>query len=116
MPSLTKRHRSRLRELASRAHARALAQALSTLREELERWGGDENMAFELNDVVHTFHNGISRELYSKYVTAPPELAVFDALRNGVLRPDEVDAELVAAIGMGVEDLQVASGAKSAKP
>ena len=111
VPSLTKRQRSKLRELAGRAHARALARAMSELRERFQRWSGSEDGVFEVNDFVHKFHNETSRELYTRYVTAPAEFAVIDALRHGILRLEEVGEELVVAIGFMVEDIKSARDA-----
>jgi hypothetical protein len=81
---------------------------MGELREGFQRWSGREDGVFELNDLVHEFHNGTSRELYTRYVTAPAEFAVIDALRQGILRLEEVGEELVVAIGFKVEGIESA--------
>lgn len=100
MPSLTKRQRSQLRQLADVAHSRELTAALTDLYEEFGSWGGSESGAFDLNEAVHKFHDGISRELYKRYVLGSVELGVIYALQQGILAADEVDKELMVALGM----------------
>ncbi len=100
MPSLTKSQRAQLRQLAATAHSRELTAALTDLYEEFGHWGGRENDAFDLNEAVHKFHDGISRDLYKRYVLGSVGLSVTYALQNGILGPDEVDEELKAALGM----------------
>ena len=50
--------------------------------------------AFDLNDKIHEFHNGISRELYKTYVLFEPELAVVVGLFRKIINPDELDKGL----------------------
>ena len=100
MPSLTKAQRAQLRQLAVDAHSRELTAALTDLYEEFGRWGGSETGAFDLNEIVHKFHDGISRELYKRYVLGSVELGVIYALQQGILGADEVDEGLIAALGM----------------
>ena len=104
MPPLTTHQRRRVRELAADAHARELSAALTDLYEEFQRWGGDEISVFDLNDLVHEFHDGVSRELHKRYAMAPAELGVIFALRHGVLGVEEVGPELVAALGFDADE------------
>ena len=100
MSSLTKSQRTQLRQLAATAHARELTAALTDLYEEFERWGGRENGAFDLNEAVHKFHDGVSRDLYKRYVLGSVDLSVIYALHNGILGADEIDDGLTLALGM----------------
>jgi len=81
-----------------------LTSALTDLYEEFRRWGGDEISVFDLNDLVHEFHNGISRELYKRYAMGSHELGVIYALRRGVLGADEVGHELTAALDLEADE------------
>jgi hypothetical protein len=104
VPSLTKYQRQRVRELAADAHARELTEALTDLYEEFQRWGGDEISVFDLNDLVHEFHNGISRELHKRYAMGSFELGVIYALRHGVLGVEEVGRDLISALGFDANE------------
>ena len=73
---LSKKQRRRLRQLAAKCHERELDNAMTELYEEFQKWGGDRISVFELNDKVHEFHDGVSRELYKRYVMINSEISV----------------------------------------
>jgi hydroxypyruvate isomerase len=104
MPVLTKSQKRHVRELAAEAHARELGSALTTLYKDFQRWGDGEISVFDLNHLVHEFHNGVSRELYKRYVVGSVELGVMYALRQSVLTADEVGRDLVAALGVAADE------------
>jgi hypothetical protein len=81
-----------------------LGSALTALYGEFQRWGEGKISAFDLNDLVHEFHNGVSRELYKRYVVGSLELGVIYALRQSVVTPDEVGRDLVAALGVEADE------------
>jgi hypothetical protein len=84
-----------LRELAGVAHERELAKALDGLARAFGRWRAGELNSFQLNDAIHEFHNGRSRELWVRYATAHSEPSVAYAIVAGVLEKREVPAELL---------------------
>jgi hypothetical protein len=112
VPSLTKIQRQRLRELAAEAHAQELTTALTELYEDFQHWGGDEISVFDLNNRIHEFHNGLSRELYKRYAMGSFELSVTYALRHGVLGTEEVGRELIAALGLDPDEFAQPDGSK----
>jgi hypothetical protein len=112
MPSLTKYQRERLRELAADAHARELTAALTDLNEEFQRWAGDEISVFDLTDLIHRFHDDISRALHKRYAMGSIELGVIYALREGVLGVDEVEPEIIVALGIDAQELARPSNEK----
>jgi len=99
----TKRQRQKLRILAEESHHRELSEAMMELYEDFQKWGGDRISAFELNHRIHEFHDGISRELYSRYVLLDPEFGVAHALNQGILAAKEVGESLVKALGNMVD-------------
>ncbi|MGB1109871.1 MAG: hypothetical protein ACPG4N_05925 [Gammaproteobacteria bacterium] len=94
----TKNELRQLRELAALAHERALEDALEPLYEDFLKWADDGHSAFDLNDLIHQFHNGISRELYKLYVLDPPHLAVIAGLECKALSKLDFDSELYGKV------------------
>jgi hypothetical protein len=73
---LGKSERARLRELASIAYERELARELAKLEDGFRRWRAGEINAFGLSDAIHLFHQGPSRDLFSKYAPSNLEIVV----------------------------------------
>ena len=95
-PNLTKGQRRQLRELGGIAYERDLSEHLAALESEFRRWRAGEIDAFALAEAIHQFHQRPARELFSKYETSHLDFAVANAIRRGVLRPEEVSAEMLA--------------------
>lgn len=95
----TKAEKRMLRELAAECHENELAEAMMGLYEEFQKWGGDGISVFDLNDRIHQFHDGISRELYKRYVLVDPALAVLYALEHGIIGDDRVDESIRKKLG-----------------
>ncbi|MGB8410945.1 MAG: hypothetical protein WCE58_13680 [Gallionella sp.] len=100
MPNKPKSLKQKFRQLAGIAYERELAIATEALHIEFQRWKNDEIDVFELNDRIHGFHNGISRELYSRYSgnELMNSICVSSALHKGVLSRDEVGEEVFLAV------------------
>jgi hypothetical protein len=92
---ITKKQRAELRRLAGLAHERELGAAIRDLELDFERWRKGEISVFALNESIHKFHNGISRELYSRYDPRDAELTVPAAIARGTLQENEVDQSLL---------------------
>ncbi len=84
-PKITKSERALLRQLAQEAWEAELDDSLEQLFEEFSRWADNGMSAFELSDKIHEFHNGASRELYSRYTGLDPATVVARAIAMGVL-------------------------------
>ena len=95
MQEVPKRIKRLVREWAGIAHDRELRRALSELRIQFDRWERSEIDSFELNDLVHQFHQDASREIWKRYATTHLEPAVASAVAAGVIRKEELPAELV---------------------
>lgn len=92
---LTKAQRKRLLQLAAIAHERDLAVELARLEAAFQRWRAQELDAFELSDLIHRFHQGPSRDLFSKYDRANMDFAVAHAIHRGILTEAEVGTEVL---------------------
>lgn len=103
MQEVSKRIKRLVREWAGIAHDRDLRKALSELRVQFDRWDRGEIDTSELNDLVHRFHQDTSREIWKRYATTHLEPAVASAVAAGVLRKEELPAELLQHIASLVE-------------
>src|SRR5688572_5693164 len=92
-----------VREWAGIAHGRDLRKALGELRVQFNRWDRGEIDAFELNELVHRFHQDTARDIWRKYATTHLEPAIASAVAAGVLRKEELPAELVQHIASLIE-------------
>jgi hypothetical protein len=98
MQEVPKRIKRLVREWAGIAHDRELHKALSELRVQFDRWERGEIDSFDLNELVHRFHQDSSREIWKRYATTHLEPTVASAVVAGVLRKEELPAELVQHI------------------
>ena len=92
-----------VREWAGVAHDRDLRQALKELHSQFGRWERGEIDSYELNEFVHQFHDGASRDIWKRYSTNRLEPAVAAAIAEGVLCKDEVPRELLQSIAGLIE-------------
>lgn len=95
MPDASKRIKRLVREYAAIAHDRELGQALRELGGQFERWWSGEIRAADLNDRIRQFHDGPSRDVWRKYATNRLEPAIGFAVATGILRKEELPAELL---------------------
>ena len=91
--------RSEIRKLAALAHRRELATEFTALEAEFARWRRGELGEFELNERIHRFHDGQSRELWKRYSnTTYLDLCVAFAIVGGVLAESEVEPNVLRAL------------------
>ncbi len=103
MQDVPKRMKRLVREWAGIAHDRDLRTALGQLRIQFGRWERGEISSFELNEFVHQFHDGTSREIWKRYATNHLEPAVASAVAAGVVRKEELPSELLLHISGLIE-------------
>ena len=89
--------------MAGLAHERELSAALSNLESEFGRWRRGEISVFELNDRIHRFHHGVSRDLYKLYDPRDAEIVVPGAIARGTLKEQEVDPALLRNVAELIE-------------
>ncbi len=71
-------------------YERELAKALGVLEENFKQWRKNKITAFDLNDFIHQFHNGISRDLWSFYKRGNIEMIAARAITNGIISKAEI--------------------------
>lgn len=90
MQKMTKSRKCHLRDLNAMAYDRELSAALRELLGHFARWKAGEIDAWDLNELIHKHHNGISRELYNAHTGSNPVLPVARALAKRFLCWDDV--------------------------
>ena len=103
MHEVPKRIKRLVREWAGVAHDRDLRDALSELRARFDRWDRGEIDSFELNNLIHRFHQDTARQIWKRYATTHMEPAVASAVAAGVLREGELPEELVQHVAALIE-------------
>jgi hypothetical protein len=92
----TKKQRRELRDLQGLAWERELSGALEELLRDFQSWKKGEITPFELNDRIHRFHNGRSRELFNAYTGSLDTFCLDFVVARGVIEESEVSEDLLA--------------------
>ncbi|MEA3490261.1 MAG: tetratricopeptide repeat protein [Candidatus Omnitrophota bacterium] len=93
---ISKKMRKQLRELAWTAYRRETELALDGLYNKFSQWKKKKISEFEMNELIHSFHDGISRDLWKHYAGHPVqnEFLVADALVRDILTDEDVPGEI----------------------
>ena len=87
---LTKAERKQIRRLAGIAWERELRDELRKIATAIHEMENDTLTPFDVNDSIHRFHNGASRDLYRQYSDSLPWLGVCRAYIDRVLSDDDL--------------------------
>jgi len=101
--SFTRAQRREVRRLSGIAYERELGRATEELRSLFERWHRGEIDVFVLSEHIHQFHDGVSRDLYKRYVMGEVEWNVTLAIVRGVIEESEVDAAVLEGLRSVIE-------------
>ncbi len=112
MPDLPKHLKRLLREHVALAHEEELRRALLPLADDFERWRRGEVSSGELSERIHEFHQGPAREIWKAYNYGSPALSVAYAIHSGILRREQVPAELLEILGPSLESLEQQEGSQ----
>ncbi|MFN7292203.1 MAG: hypothetical protein ACK5T6_16570 [Pirellula sp.] len=101
LKEFSKGDRNQIRQLASIAWERRLRDELLKIGVFISEMATGKLSPFEVNDCVHQFHNGISRELFNLYSASDPWFAVCRAHNDGVLTDEDfINASDLMRAGM----------------
>ena len=103
MQNTPKRIKRLVREWAAVAHERELGHALLQHRVQFDRWQQGEISGFELNEQVHRFHQGASRDIWKRHDPSHLEPALGFAVATGLLRKEELPLELLEHLAQLIE-------------
>ena len=95
---LTKSVKKKLRSLAGLAHERELTAELSTLEAQFAHWRTGQLTAFELAELIHSFHDGVARTLYKQYVLGKHDWSVADAVERCIVTEAEAGPAVMELI------------------
>ncbi len=87
-----------LRQWMEEAYERELHRELTRLDLSFAEWRAGKIGSGELSDRVHQYETGASRELFKQYNNSPHDMSVAYAVVVGILKREELPAELLAAI------------------
>jgi hypothetical protein len=87
-----------IRGYAARAYEAELGQALGKLETQFSCWRSGQISAFELSDHIHTFHQGLARELWSRYNARIDDTLIAHAIVTGLLPRETIPAALLEAL------------------
>lgn len=83
-----------LRDLAGKAHHKALTQALRELEADFQAWRNEEITPFELAHRIHLFHQGPDRQIHLRYTRSVDlEFLVVQSVRDGLIDRSEIPSE-----------------------
>ncbi len=102
----SKKQRKEMRELQGLAWQRELEEELGSLENLFSSWREGRIDAFELSDQIHKFHNGASRDLYTRYSGNHYDITVPGAIANGKIDESEVSKELLEIISEYIEHIR----------
>jgi hypothetical protein len=86
-----------------KAYERELAQELSQLEGQFGVWREGKIDSFQLSNIIHEFHNGVSRDLYKQYMNVSPHLMVAYAFVEGILSEEEIQPEVLKKLAQAIE-------------
>jgi len=90
MAEFTKSERKTLRDLAGAVYESEAHAYLEELESEFARWRSAEILSSELLSVIHEFHQGQSRELWSRYQSLKEPEIVARGVALGYLTEEQV--------------------------
>ncbi len=103
MREYPKKIKKLIREFAAEAHERELHRELAGLDRRFAEWRNGQLGSGALSDEIHKYENGPSRELFKRYNGELPDMMVAYAIAAGILKREEIPAELLEAIASPLE-------------
>jgi len=76
------------------------------LEGDFKRWHAGEINAFDVADAIHAFHQGASRDLFSRYAPANLEIVVAQAIHNDLVSEDEAGPAVLEYLAGHLEVLR----------
>ncbi len=104
MLNLTKKQKRLAKELLSKAYGRELDYHLEELAKKFDAWREHKIAGWELSDLIHEHHDGISRELFKIYNYFPCIIfPIARAVKLRFLKKDEIPNELSECVNKTLE-------------
>ena len=116
MEPLTRRESKDLRRLAGIAYDRELGRELTRLETSFTEWRAGRLNAHGLSAAIHTFHDGVARDLWVLYNRRHPSSTVPRAIAAGLLAEHEVPTALLAKLQNALEYYRLEAGRPDSDP
>ena len=97
--------RKKLKELAMLVWKRELDQYIEKLAKRFDEWKEKKIDCFEINEYIHKFHDGPSRELWKKHNYFKADMIVAIGLDTGILKKEEISEDILQQIEDKIEIL-----------
>ena len=98
MQEYPKKIKKLIREFAAEAHERELHRELAKLELRFAEWRNGKLGSGALSDELYQYENGPFRELFMRYNGGLPDMMVAYAISAGILKREEIPAELLEAL------------------
>jgi hypothetical protein len=95
-----------IREYGAMALERELHETLLGLRSDFDRWQAGEISSVLMNEKIHEFTNGPTRDLLLKYHPSNPQAGLASAIASGLVKKDEVPPELLEYLARSIESFE----------
>ncbi len=103
MQEYSKKIKKLIREFAAEAHERELHRELARLDRHFAEWRKGKLGSGALSDEIHRYETGPSRELFKRYNGELPDMMVAYAISAGILKREEIPAELLQTLASPLE-------------
>lgn len=80
------------------AWQRELDEQIALLAKRFDEWRGKKIDCFQLNDFIHKFHKGPSREIWKHYDYFDAKTIVVMAVASGILKKEEIPQDILQHI------------------
>lgn len=94
MENLSKEVKKKLRTLAEIAYEKELRQYLEELYQHFVVWKQGKIDTFQLDELIHKYHNKDAREAYKSFVNSDKRIHLARAVYNGLLKIEEIPDEV----------------------
>ncbi len=106
MQKFSKSEKKHLRELAALAYERDVAKSLSNIASKFDEWKNGKISALQLNEALHEYDRGESREVWSRYDSNQFDIQVAGAIVRGLLTENEAGKEVVTLLSNQIQFLK----------
>ena len=115
-PPSSARDVATLKALALACWEAELSRELAQLQNHFAAWAAGAVTPFDLNEMLHQFHEGISRELYERYSAGTFEANVARGIALGLLPENALDSALRQRLSTQIEYFRTATHTENSEP
>ena len=103
MDRYRKSQRKKLHQLRDIAYERELDRELAEIYKDFQKWWNKEIDGFELNGLIHKYHQGFSREVWKTYNYMDLDMVVSRAVALGLLKKEDIQEDILEIIDTRID-------------